>query len=58
MPDEFDIIYAFKFTLSNNGHEKNSVINSCVFVNNHYLFTDSRKNEFSSAAKTGCRDRS
>ena len=40
MPDEFDIIYAFKFTPSNNGHEKNGAINSCVFVSNHYLFTD------------------
>jgi len=58
MPDECDIIYAFKFTPSNYGHEENRAINSCVFVNNHYLFTDSCNIEYYIANKTGYRDRS
>jgi hypothetical protein len=44
MPDELDIIYAFKFTPSNNGHEKNGAINSCVFVDIAFLFTTRCKN--------------
>ena len=41
MPNEFDIVYAFKFTPSNNEHEKNRAINSCMFVDIHFLFTTS-----------------
>ena len=54
---EFDNIYAFKFTPSNYGHEKNRVINSFVFGSIHHVLTASAKIENPSTAKTGCGDR-
>jgi hypothetical protein len=58
MPNEFDIIYAFKFTPSNYGHEENRAINSWSFIDIHFLFTACCENEFASTTKTGSWHRS
>jgi len=39
--------------LQNYVHEKARTIDSYVFVDIHFVFTTCRKNEFSSATKTG-----
>jgi hypothetical protein len=56
MPNDFDIIYDFKFAPSNYVHEKARTIDSYVFVDIHFVFATCRKNEFSSATKTRCWD--
>jgi hypothetical protein len=53
MPDEFDIVNAFKFTPSNHEHEKNRPFDPFVLVDFCWLFAAWNKNVFYSAAKTG-----
>jgi hypothetical protein len=58
MPDELDIVYAFKFTPSNYEHEKDCPCDSTVFIDLDRLLTAGWKNKFYPATKTGCGHRS